>query len=106
MLASSADANTFAGAPWLTWVASVEEDAKLNFTVASGLAVWKALPISVNAPVREAAANTVIVPVAGVVAAGATDDTVVPGLATGLEPLPHAALSTAAAATSLHRRRS
>jgi hypothetical protein len=44
----------------------------LNFTVAPGFAVWNALPRSVNAPVSEAAAKTLIVPVArGAVVLGA-----------------------------------
>src|SRR5262249_11974806 len=72
MLASSADANTSAVAPWLIGVGRVDDAAKLNFTVAPGLAVWNALPSSVNAPVSDVAAKTLIVPVArGAVVLGA-----------------------------------
>src|SRR5438128_1955169 len=94
MFVSSAEANTSAGAPWLMWLASVDEDAKLMLAVASRLAALKALPISVNAPVSEAAANTVIVPVARA-----------PGPVAVLAALPQADPIRAVAASSAHRSR-
>src|SRR3954454_16517274 len=96
MLASSADAKTSAGAPWLICVARVEEEAKLNFTDAPGLADSNALPISVNAPVRDAAANTVIVPVAGRLASL---------LVLALEGPPHAAVAAVASAMTAQNKR-
>jgi hypothetical protein len=55
------------------WVAKVELPPKLNFTVSPGWAASNCLPISVNVPISDAAANTVIVPVgkAELLAAGA-----------------------------------
>src|SRR3954451_18940700 len=63
-----ADANTSAGAPWVIWVASWSEPAKLKVTLAPPLAAPNCWPIALNASVSEAAANTVSSPV---VAAGA-----------------------------------
>src|SRR6185295_16431356 len=62
MFASSAEANTSAGAPLLAWVASVEEESKENFTWTPGLAASNDFPISVKASVSEAAASTVMSP--------------------------------------------
>ena len=58
MLFSSAEAYTSAGAPSWIWVASAELAAKLNVIATSGFTSLKASPISVNASVSEAAANT------------------------------------------------
>src|SRR5690348_6389925 len=60
-----AEANTSAGAPLVIWVARPELGPKLNFTVSPLCAAWNCCPILVKASVSEAAANTVIVPVAG-----------------------------------------
>jgi hypothetical protein len=46
------------------WVARPELGPKLNLTVSPGWAVWNCLPIWVKLSVSDAAANTVIVPVA------------------------------------------
>src|SRR6478609_472840 len=71
MFASSAEANTSAGAPWLICVTRAEEASKLNVTFESGCSVVKAVPISLNDSVSEAAANTVMLPdAAGVDPAG------------------------------------
>ena len=43
MFASSAEANTSAGAPWVIWVTSAEEAAKLNVILAPGLSASKAV---------------------------------------------------------------
>ena len=59
-----AEANTSAGAPDVIWVASAELPAKLKVTVVPGFAASKALPIAVNDSFSDAAANTVIDPLA------------------------------------------
>ncbi|CAO5185309.1 hypothetical protein FAIPA1_50073 [Frankia sp. AiPs1] len=63
MVAGLAAANTSAGAPAVSCVASVELPPKENFTVEPGLAASNCLPSVVNVPVSDAAANTVTVPV-------------------------------------------
>src|SRR5215469_668885 len=63
MVPGDAEANTSAGAPLVIWVARPELGPKLNFTVSPLCAVSNCLPSWVKAPVSEAAANTVIVPV-------------------------------------------
>ena len=63
MLAVSAEAKTSAGAPWVICCTSADEASKLKVTLASGLAAVKAAPISLNASVSDAAANTVMSPV-------------------------------------------
>src|SRR6266480_2545858 len=60
-----AEANTSAGAPLVIWVARPELGPKLNFTVSPGCAASNCLPSWVKLSVSDAAANTVIVPVAG-----------------------------------------
>ena len=62
MFASSADAKTSAGAPWVIWVTSAEDASKLNVALASGYFAVNAWPTSVKAAVSEAAANTVMSP--------------------------------------------
>jgi hypothetical protein len=62
MFASSADANTSAGAPSSIWVTSSDDAAKLNVTSAPGCCTMKASPISVYAAVSDAAAKTVMSP--------------------------------------------
>ncbi len=76
MFVGLAEANTSAGAAWVSWVASVELAPKLNFTVVPGCAASNCFPISVNDSVNDAAANTVTVPVTGAVVAGDADGTV------------------------------
>ena len=68
MLLGSAEANTSAGAPWVSCVARSEDPAKLKTTVVPGWSASNLLPSSVNAFCSEAAANTVIS--AGACAAG------------------------------------
>src|SRR5215475_9894280 len=63
MFLVEAEANTSAGAPLLICSARAELAPKLNFTVSSGWAASNCLPSSVNVPISEAAASTVIVPV-------------------------------------------
>src|SRR5262245_11117113 len=65
MLVGDAEANTSAGAPLVIWVARPELGPKLNLTVSPGWADSNCFPSWVKAPVSDAAANTVIVPVAG-----------------------------------------
>jgi hypothetical protein len=65
MVPGDAEANTSAGAPLVIWVARPELGPKLNLTVSPGWADWNCFPSWVNVPVNDAAANTVIVPVAG-----------------------------------------
>src|SRR5215467_8818012 len=64
MVVGDAEANTSAGAPLVIWVARPELGPKLNFTVSPLCAVSNGLPSWVKAPVSDAAAKTVIVPVA------------------------------------------
>src|SRR6185312_3485831 len=63
MFLVAAEANTSAGAPLLICSARAELAPKLNFTVSPGWAASNCLPSSVNVPISEAAASTVIVPV-------------------------------------------
>src|SRR5215468_5373589 len=65
MFVGDAEANTSAGAPLVIWVARPELGPKLNLTVSPGWADSNCLPSWVKVPVNDAAANTVIVPVAG-----------------------------------------
>src|SRR5215831_1808644 len=65
MFAGDAEANTSAGAPLVIWVARPELGPKLNFTVSPLCPAWNCCPSLVKAPVSDAAANTVIVPVDG-----------------------------------------
>ena len=66
----SAEANTSAGAPWVSWVTRSEEPAKLNVTFVPGLSFSIWAPSSVNVDFSDAAANTVMSPVM----LGADDD--------------------------------
>src|SRR5690606_31456341 len=105
MFAVSADANTSAGAPWLTWVASVEDAAKLKVTFAPGFEVSNTVPNSLNASVKDAAASTMTSPVTfgvGVV----VEAPVVEVGADGDEESPHAADTRANTATRSMERRS
>jgi hypothetical protein len=63
MFLVEAEANTSAGALWVIWVARVELAPKLNTIFVPGWAASNCLPNSVNEPVNDAAANTVICPV-------------------------------------------
>src|SRR5580704_4416720 len=83
MFAGAAEANTSAGAPPVIWVASVELPPKLNFTVSPGWAASNCFPIWVKVPISEAAANTVIVPVAAAELLAAGEDELL-ALAAGL----------------------
>src|SRR5215472_15671167 len=65
MVPGDAEANTSAGAPLVIWVARPELGPKLNLTVSPGWAAWNCFPSWVKVSVSDAAANTVIVPVAG-----------------------------------------
>src|SRR5690348_4938269 len=64
MVPGDAEANTSAGAPLVIWVARPELGPKLNFTVSPLCVASNCLPSWVKAPVSDAAAKTVIVPVA------------------------------------------
>jgi hypothetical protein len=65
MFPGAAEANTSAGAPLVIWVARPELGPKLNLTVSPGWADSNCFASWVKVPVSDAAANTVIVPVAG-----------------------------------------
>src|SRR5215471_5693759 len=65
MFFGDAEAKTSAGAPLVISVARPELGPKLNFTVSPLCAASNCFPICVKAPVSDAAAKTVIVPVAG-----------------------------------------
>src|SRR5690348_2203806 len=65
MVPGDAEAKTSAGAPLVIWASRPELGPKLNFTVSPFCAAWNCFPIWVKASVSDAAANTVIVPVAG-----------------------------------------
>src|SRR4051812_29884688 len=62
MFDSSAEANTSAGAPWRICATSVDEASKSKVTLLAGCSRVKAVPISSNDSVSEAAANTVMLP--------------------------------------------
>jgi hypothetical protein len=64
MFAGAAEANTSAGAPLVISVAKPELGPKLNFTVSPGWAASNCFPSWVKVPISDAAANTVIAPVA------------------------------------------
>src|SRR6266550_3162017 len=59
MLSSSADAKTSAGAPLTIWVASVDDDPKLNVKWADGSVFRKSPPSWLNASVSDEPAKTV-----------------------------------------------
>src|SRR5690348_12635651 len=65
MLVGDAEAKTSAGAPLVIWASRPELGPKLNFTVSPLCAASNCFPSCVKVPVSDAAANTVIVPVAG-----------------------------------------
>src|ERR1700733_10302392 len=64
MFAGAAEANTSAGAPLVISVARPELGPKLNFTESPGWAASNCFPSWVKVPISDAAANTVIAPVA------------------------------------------
>ncbi len=97
MLDVLAEANTSAGAPARICSRSVDEAPKFISMVAPGVSSSKALAISPNASVSEAAANTVIEPV-GVSAS------VVSAVAASSSSPPQAAARTSRAATHQRRR--
>src|SRR5450631_4482027 len=63
MLAWSADANTSAGAPCWIWVTRVLDPAKLNVRLRPGSADAIAVLAALKAPVSDAAAKTLRLPV-------------------------------------------
>ena len=72
MFGSSAEAKTSAWAPLVKFATRVELPAKLSWTVAPSWRAWKSTPTWLKASVREAAANTLMLPRTGSVeAAGA-----------------------------------
>src|SRR6266550_4254834 len=75
MFADAAEANTSAGAPLVICSARPELGPKLNFTVSPGWADSNCFPSWVKVPISDAAAKTLIVPVAAdeVLAAGADE---------------------------------
>lgn len=92
MFAGAAEANTSAGAPWLSCWASAELPPKLNLTFVPGWAASKSSPSWVNVSVSDAAANTVTSPV------GASEPD---AGAAACWPEPHPASTSAAEATAL-----
>src|SRR6516162_11599033 len=74
MFFGAAEANTSAGAPSVICVAKVELAPKLNVTVSPGWAASNCLPILVKLSFSDAAAKTVIVPVADAELLAAGDD--------------------------------
>src|SRR3954453_9418841 len=62
MFGWSADANTSAGAPCVSWVTRVEDPAKLKVTFVPAWACSNALPSSANAVESDCAAYTLTVP--------------------------------------------
>jgi hypothetical protein len=102
MLAWSAEAKTSAFAPLVSCWTRPDEPAKLNFTVTPECWASNSLPSAVNDSVRDAAANTVSVPVpASPVPLGAgavTDDP--PDCVLGSSELLHAPANRATAATA------
>ena len=58
MFAVSAEANTSAGAPWVSWVTRSDEPAKLKVTFVPGWSCSNRAPSSVNVFFNDAAANT------------------------------------------------
>src|ERR1700730_18475663 len=76
MFLVSADANTSAGAPWVIWVTRALEPAKLYVNVRPELAAVSLVLAALNAPVNDAAANTLTAPViaAAVVGVGPVVD--------------------------------
>ncbi len=102
MFASSADANTSAGAPFWIWLTRSLEPANANVTVVPGCAASYRSPSVVKVCWSEAAAKTVIEPV------GPPDDDaegpVVPGVPGWVEQ-PTSARTTAPAVASRGRVR-
>ena len=96
-----ADANTSAGAPWVSWVARAELPAKLNCTSRSGLSAISWSPSSPKTSVNDAAAKTVSVPLSS---PPADDEPRGRPLASTTDP-PHAARTIVAAADSANRAR-
>src|ERR1700736_5259182 len=66
----SADANTSAGAPWVIWVTRALEPAKLYVNVRPELAAVSFVLAALNAPVSDAAANTLSEPVSAAAVVG------------------------------------
>jgi hypothetical protein len=71
MFLVSAEANTSACAPWVSWATRSDEPAKLNSTLVPGCSASNFSPSSVNVFFNEAAAKTVMSPVTGETAADA-----------------------------------
>src|SRR6478672_13808734 len=106
MFLVAAEANTSAGAPLLICSARAELAPKLSFTVSPGWAASNCLPSSVNVPISEAAASTVIVPVcaAELLAAGA-DELLEPEAVLDELLLEQPATAIAASATAARAKR-
>jgi hypothetical protein len=102
MFFGAAEANTSAGAPLVISVAKLELAPKLNFTVSPGWTASNCFPSWVKVPINDAAAKTVIVPVAAaeLVAAGA-DELV--ALEAGLELLLEQPATATAASAAMVR---
>src|SRR5580704_323958 len=106
MFFGAAEANTSAGAPSVIWVAKAELAPKLNFTVSPGWAASNWLPSWVKVPISDAAAKTVIVPVAAAAALVAAAEGELLGLDVELElPLEQPATATAATAATVRAKR-
>src|SRR6478609_8448262 len=88
MLRVSADANTSAGAPWVSCVTRSEEPAKENSTDVPGLSVLNCSPMAVNEDFNDAAANTMRC----LLSAAAVVEGLGPG-DEGFDPEPHPAIS-------------
>jgi hypothetical protein len=71
MFAVSADANRSAGAPSIICFAKVDDASKLNVTFTPGFFFVNAAPTSLNAVVKDDAANTVIDPLRPATVVGA-----------------------------------
>src|ERR1700677_1741197 len=85
ILRVSAEADTSARAPRVSWVTRSEDPAKLNSTEALGLSVLNCSPISVMAALSEAVANTVSFPPAAALLGG--DDDAVDVVPPELQPV-------------------
>jgi hypothetical protein len=66
MFLVSADANTSASAPWVSWVTRSDEPAKENSTAAPGFSALNCSPMSVKLCFSDAAAKTMIFALAAV----------------------------------------
>jgi len=105
MFFGEAEANTSAGAPLVICVASAELAPKLNFTVSPGWAASNCFPSVVKVSFSDAAAKTVIVPVAAGLLAAGDDGLLAAGAEPGLLLVQPATAATASAAMVRAKRR-